>query len=392
MNNHSVIAPRLLPLTALTLVALNLRLALTSVPPVVVNIKEVTGWNDTTLGILTTIPVLCMGVFALVVPRLASRIGRRHTVAIALVMIAIALLARFNEALPWVLYPSAFLAGAGIAFAAGLLPGIVREQMPESVGVATGIWTSTMMFGATIGAALTVPIALALDSWSLALAVWSIPAVIALVVWLIVERGRHHAHPVNMPRLRDLPWRNPLAWSLTAYLTLNSVVFYASVAWLAPSYAERGLSQQASGWYFGTFALAQVIAALLLPPLAHRLGGRRIVLTVVVVLTALAVLLIGMAPNFVPIAVLVLFGMMLGGGFALGLGLLSEYSSSGESSARLTAMAFFVTYGIAAFSPTVAGFIMDAVNNWTVVFTVLAFVALLQLPAIRLLHKDRVVA
>lgn len=392
MNNHSVIAPRLLPLTALTLVALNLRLALTSVPPVVVNIKEVTGWNDTTLGILTTIPVLCMGVFALVVPRLASRIGRRHTVAIALVMIAIALLARFNEALPWVLYPSAFLAGAGIAFAAGLLPGIVREQMPESVGVATGIWTSTMMFGATIGAALTVPIALALDSWSLALAVWSIPAVIALVVWLIVERGRHHAHPVNMPRLRDLPWRNPLAWSLTAYLTLNSVVFYASVAWLAPSYAERGLSQQASGWYFGTFALAQVIAALLLPPLAHRLGGRRIVLTVVVVLTALAVLLIGMAPNFVPIAVLVLFGMMLGGGFALGLGLLSEYSSSGESSARLTAMAFFVTYGIAAFSPTVAGFIMDAVNNWTVVFIVLAFVALLQLPAIRLLHKDRVVA
>jgi MFS transporter, CP family, cyanate transporter len=386
VNNQAVIASRLLPLTALSLVAINLRIAITSIPPVVVNIKEATGWDDTALGLLTTIPVLCMGGFALVVPRLAARIGRRHTVAVAMAFIAVALLSRWNVEWPWLLYPSAFLAGAGIAFAAGLIPGIVREELPDSVGLATGVWTSTMMLGAAIGAALTVPIALALQSWGLALAVWSIPALIALVVWLIIERGKSTHRAAHVTRLRDFPWRNPIAWSLTAYLTLNSVVFYAAVAWLAPSYTERGLSQEISGWYFGVFTLAQVIAALVLPSLAQRWGGRRLVLSGVVILTSLSVLMIGIAPETSPVVVLFIFGASLGGGFALGLGLLSEYSIHAAASARLTAMAFFVTYVVAALSPALAGLLMDTLQSWPVVFTVLAVVALAQLPAVWLLR------
>ena len=382
MNNQPVIANRLLPLTALSLVAINLRIAITSIPPVIVNIKEATGWDDTALGLLTTIPVLCMGVFALVVPRLAARIGRRHTIALAMAFIAVALLSRWNTEWPWLLYPSAFLAGAGIAFAAGLIPGIVREQLPDSVGLATGVWSSTMMFGAAIGAALTVPLAIALNSWGLALAAWALPALIALVVWLIVERGKSVHQPTTVTRLRDFPWRNPVAWSLTAYLTLNSIVFYSAVAWLAPSYTERGLSQELSGWYFGIFTLAQVVAALVLPAIAHRWGGRRLVLSAVVVLTSMSVLLIGLTPELMPIVVLLVFGGSLGGGFALGLGLLSEYSAHAAGSARLTAMAFFVTYVVAALSPALAGFLMDTLQSWPIVFTALAIVALLQLPTI----------
>jgi MFS transporter, CP family, cyanate transporter len=392
VNNRPVNASQLLPLTALSLVAINLRIAITSVPPVVVNIKEATKWDDTALGILTTIPVLCMGLFALLVPRLAARIGRRHTIAVALALIALALVSRWNTDWPWLLYPSAFFAGAGIALAAGLLPGIVREQMPNSVGFATGVWTSFMMFGAAIGAALTVPIALALNSWGWALAVWSIPAIVGLVVWLIAERGRGSHQAVSFPRLADFPWRNPVAWSLTAYLTLNSIVFYSAVAWLAPSYTERGLSQELSGWNFGVFTIAQVIAALTMPTLAHRLGGRRIVLTMVVTLTAVSVLLIGWDPTFLPIVVLLVFGFTLGGGFALGLGLLSEYSSSAAASARLTAMAFFVTYCVAAFSPTIAGFLMDQINDWTAIYFTLAAVAMLQVPTIWLLRRNTSVA
>jgi CP family cyanate transporter-like MFS transporter len=159
-------------------------------------------------------------------------------------------------------------------------------------------------------------------------------------------------------------------------------VFYSAVAWLAPSYTERGLSQELSGWYFGIFTLAQVVAALVLPALAHRWGGRRLVLSAVVVMTSISVLLIGLTPELMPVVVLLVFGGSLGGGFALGLGLLSEYSAHAAGSARLTAMAFFVTYVVAALSPALAGFLMDTLQSWPIVFTALAIVALLQLPTI----------
>jgi CP family cyanate transporter-like MFS transporter len=376
---------------ALALVASNLRIAITSIPPVVVDIKDATGWSDTQLGILTTLPVLCMGAFALIVPRLAARIGRRRMVAIAMALIAIALASRWNEDWTGLLYVSAFASGVGIAFAAGLLPGIVREQMPNSVGAVTGMWTSTMMLGAALGAAFTVPLAVALGSWGWALAVWSIPAIVAFVVWLRVER-RPLGHTVTIVRMRNLPWRNPVAWSLTAYLMLNSIVFYSCVAWIAPSFAERGFTQSVSGWLFGTFTAAQVLAALILPHLVDRTGGRRIWLAGLITLTTCAVLAVGFVPTTLPFVTMIVLGATLGGGFALGLALLSQYSSDAAAAARLTAMAYFFTYTVAGLSPTFAGIIMDSVNSWPVVFSVLAGVAILQLGAIVAFRKGQHVA
>jgi len=367
-------------LTALVMVAVNLRIAITSIPAVVIDIKAATGWNDVALGALTTIPVLCMGAFALVVPRLAQTLGRRRTVALAMILLTVGIGSRILESLPGLLYVSAFLAGVGIALSAGLVPGIVREQLPDSVGVATGLWTSALMLGAAAGAAFTVPIALALNSWSAALAVWAIPAFIALVIWLATERAVNE-RPSVIVRLRDLPWRSSIAWSLTAYLALNSIVFYTAVAWIAPSYAERGRDIESSGWLFGLFTLAQVGAALVLPHLAQR--GRRAILAVVIALATFALLAIGWFPDTLPALAVISLGVGLGGGYAVGVGLLSEYSSDASAAARLTAMAFSVTYLFAAIGPTIAGFVLDTVQSWPAVFTLIAIAAGAQILMIR---------
>lgn len=230
---------------ALVLVAGNLRAAISSVPEVIVDIRAELGWNDVALGALTTIPVLCMGIFALAVPAVSNRFGRSRTVAMALGVLVVALVMRLAGAVPGVLYLSALLAGLGIALAAGLVPGLVREQVPGAVGKATGIWSAVLMLGAGIGGALTVPIAIWTGSWKLALAFWSIPAAVALVGWIIIERpsGGHEPAPGATVRLRALPWRSPTAWALTMFLALNSVIFYSTVAWLAASYDERGWNQ-----------------------------------------------------------------------------------------------------------------------------------------------------
>ena len=362
----------------LVLVAANLRAAISSVPEMIVDIRAELGWNDVALGILTTIPVLCMGVFALAVPAVSNRFGRGRTVAIALSILVFALVMRLWGAVPGVLYLSAFFAGAGIALAAGLVPGIVREQVPGAVGRATGIWSAVLMLGAGIGGALTVPIASWLGSWTVALAFWAIPAAIALIGWLVIERpsGGHEPAPSATVRLRSLPWRNSTAWALTMFLALNSVVFYSVVAWLAASYDERGWDQAAGGGLFGIFLVAQVAAAFILPPLADRLKYRRTLFVLVTLIMTVAFLFIGLAPAFMTVLVLIIGGIGLGGTFALGLVLLSEYAENSAGAARLTAMAFFVSYVLAALGPLLTGVLLQVWDSWPLVYGFLAVVSL----------------
>ena len=368
---------------SLILIAINLRPALTSVPTVVVQIQQEFGWNGATIGLLTTLPVLLMGVFALVVPAIAQRIGRTRTVTLAMVLVTFAVGVRVFAAHSLVLFVSAALAGIGIALATGLVPGIVREQMPHAMGRATGAWTASLMAGAAIASAITVPLALLGGSWQWALAVWAVPAAVALVVWRFAERTSvQHIRPATIIRIRELPWRNRIAWALTAFLTLNSIVFYSSLAWIAPSYAERGWTQSNAGWLFAVFAVAQVLSALTLPALSQRTPYRRTLFAVTIVLTFVALIFIGWLPDFAPPLVLFALGYFLSGGFVMGLGLLSVLAPTAAAAARLTAMTLSVTYLTAASGPLIMGFIFDALQSWTAIFTLLGLAALLQLVAI----------
>ena len=367
-------------ITAVVLVALNLRAVLSSLPTLATQIQETTGWSDSTLGILTTIPVLCMGIMALTVPSLIMHFGRKMLVVIALLTLAISMLIRAIESFSALLFLSAFLAGIGIALIAGVIPGIVREQLPHKLGQATALWTAAMMTSAALGAALTVPIANWLGSWSLSLAFWAIPAFSALGFWLYAERAApSHDRPTALVKLRALPWRNKLAWALALNMTVNSIVFYSAVAWIAPSYVDRGYSQEGAGWLFGLFASAQVISALLLAGLSLKIKYRRTLFSSAIAITGLALLAVGWYPNFSPWVVMFVFGFFISGTFAMLLGLLSEYSQDAPSAARLTAMGFFITYTVAALGPYLSGLLLDAFDSWQLVFSALAVIALSQL-------------
>jgi len=386
--------PPWLLLVTLALVALNLRAVLTAIPPLTLDIQDATGWNDTTIGLLTTLPVVIMGAAALIVPWLAQRIGRPQTVWLALLLLVIASGARLAAGAPIVLFITALLGGLGIALASGLVPAIVREDLPRSTGAATGLWTASMFTGAALAAALTVPIALATGSWQWGLAVWAIPAIAALVLWTIVEspyRREPSDRSAGAISIRSLPWRSPLAWALTAYLAINSIVFYTALAWIAPSLDERGWTAEEGGLLFGLFTASQIVAALTLPWIAQRFPGRRILWTITVVVTTVCLLSLAFTPGLLTALVLFLFGFSNAGGFTIGLSMLSESAADAASSARLTAMAFAVTYLLAAIGPTMAGALLDAAGSWELVYVVLAIVALTQIPVLLPLRKGTVI-
>ena len=379
-------------LAVVVLVAVNLRFALSSLPAVATLIQGETGWSDAFIGALTTVPVLGMGVFALGVPRLAAHIGQRRAVSLALVVMAAGLSLRLVGAVAATLLLSAMLAGLSIAILGGLVPGIVRERLSHSMGLATSVWTAAMFGGAALGAALTLPLSDLMGGWNRALAFWALPAIAALAAWLWLERDQPtRAATVTVVRLRDLPWRDSTAWALTAFMSVNSVVFYSMLAWTAPSYAERGYTPETAGLFFGIFTGSGIIAALTLPAWSHRTQRRRTLFTATVVGCSASLVVIALVPAFAPPLILVALAFTLSGGFAMSLGLLSEYAADAAGSARLTAMAFTITHTLSAFSPFVMGAIMDAVDSWTLVFSLLAIIALLQMPAVFFLRRGRLV-
>jgi CP family cyanate transporter-like MFS transporter len=193
-------------------------------------------------------------------------------------------------------------------------------------------------------------------------------------------------------RIRELPWRNKIAWALALNMTLSGIVYYTSLAWIAPSYEARGWTQENAGWLFGLFTASQVLAAFVLTGLAIRMRHRRALFTFAIGATAVALLAIAWLPEFLPWLMLLILGFFVSGVFAMLLGLLSEYSKDAAGAARLTAMAFFITYTVAAAGPLIAGVLLDHFDSWSMVFTILAGVAALQLltvlPLRRNVHVD----
>jgi CP family cyanate transporter-like MFS transporter len=179
-------------------------------------------------------------------------------------------------------------------------------------------------------------------------------------------------------RIRELPWRDRRAWALTLLSATNSIVFYGTVAWLAPSYVNRGYSQEEAGGLFAVYIVGTIVSALSLPWIGQRVRARRTLVVGIVVIATASLVLIGFAPDMATLPVLAIFGFSLSGSFAIVLSLLSEYGRDAAGSSRLTAMVFFVTYVLAALAPLLLGALVGATASWPLAYSVLALFCLAQ--------------
>ena len=379
----ATVAPSRSVFVALVLVAFNLRTALTSVPTVITDIHATTGYGEAALG------VLAMGALAFVVPGLASRYGPTRVVWFAVGVLALSTVVRLAGAVPGVMPLSAVLAGAAIALAAGCVPGIVRDQLPHRIGLVTSLWTAAMLGGAGLGAGLTVPLSHWLGSWQRALAFWAIPAAIAWVVWTLVERrvGAGASHVRSSTSLRDLPWRDPVAWALTFFMSVNSIVFYSSLAWLAPTFEHSGISQANAGALLGVFSAVGLVAALFFPLQLQRTRYPRGILAVLIIASSVGFFAVALAPTAAPMLWAIVLGLSLSGLFTMGLALISMLSHDGRAAARLTAMVFAVMYLVAAIGPVSSGALLQFTGSWTGLYLALAVISLVPLVAVSQLRR-----
>jgi CP family cyanate transporter-like MFS transporter len=357
----------------MVLLATNLRPAAAAVGPLIDRIKSDTGLSATGAGALTTLPVLCFGALAPLTPVLARRLGERTTAALALIVLVIGTLVRLVPGLGFLFFGTA-LAGAAIAVGNVLLPVLVRGNFPDRVGLLTGMYTTALVGFAALAAGVTVPVADAFGGgWRPGLAVWAVPAAIALVVWApqLARRRPTRADPgAPVTSARSL-LRDPVAWAVTLFFALQSAGFYATLAWLPSVFHSHGLSTSYAGFLLSLSLLVGLIPALTVPSLAARASHQRVFVLVFAALVATGWLGVLLAPTTVPFVWVVILGLGQNAFFPLALTMIVLRGGTVTSTAGLSTMVQTVGYLLAALAPLAIGAVHDISGSWTPALIVL---------------------
>lgn len=360
---------------AVLAVAANLRAPVTVLPPLVPQLEAQLGLSGVSAGLITMLPVLCMGLLAPVGQRLGHRFGNHRAITLAMILLVAGMLLRASGGLS-ALYLGTLLVGAGIAIAGALLPAVVKERFASRAGLMTGVYMGGMSLSAALGALLAVPIVGWLGSWQLSIAVWALPALLSLLVWEGV-RAPSASPRRSEPRAR-LPWRHPTAWVILGYLALQSTQFYTNAAWIPATYEARGWSDADAGVLLTVFAATQGLTGVLVPSLADRVRDNRWLLAPCALFAAAGIGGVALAPDALPYVWMTLIGFGLGGGFGMGLVYLVAYAHDGAASARLTAVAFLFSYSLASLGPVWFGALRDETGGFEAPWLVLLILASLQ--------------
>jgi MFS transporter, CP family, cyanate transporter len=351
-------------LAALFLASLALRPQIIGVGPLLPDIQDDLHEPHAVVGLLGTIPVLCMGLFAPLAPYAAGRVGTRAAIGAAVGLIGCFGLARVLAPGVAALLLLTVPVGIGIAIAGALAPVAVKERFPDRPAFATGIYTTGIQGGSAVSAALAIPLADVFGGWRYALGAFSVTACVLLVAWLVLTSAEpSHVRVARRPP--RLPWSSLHAWVLVALFGLMGVCYYGINAWLPDSYIERGWSDRTAGALLAVLNLAQLVSSISIPWLSDRRGGRRPFLIALAVVFQLALLGLVLLPGAGFLWAL-LVGFTIGAMFPLVLTLPLDMEEQPERVGAVVAMMLGVGYLIAGASPFLLGSVRDATGSFTV--------------------------
>ncbi|MDF9416730.1 MFS transporter [Bacillus altitudinis] len=361
-------------LAALFLAALNLRPIITSVASMMSMIQSDLGVSALTASLLTTLPVLCMGVFAPVATKLSRRFGLERTLFFSIFLITIATGLRGTSQTVTILLMTAFAGGVGISFAGPLLSSFIKKYFPKSPGIVS-VYSISMTVGAALASGLTIPIYLRSEhNLPLALSCWAILGVIAMILWLGLARQNQQADHADVP-LR-LPLRNKKAIQFTLFFGFMSSMFYSLTAWISPIALDFGNSPQYAAMLLTIFTLIQIPVALLVPNIVNRLGKPKLFL----ILCSLSEL-IGLIFLLFPMPILpavIFLGIGAGGLFPLALMLPIIETRTPEEAGTWSAMSQMGGYIMGGFGPFLIGLIFDISGHFqAAIVAMLAIVMLM---------------
>jgi CP family cyanate transporter-like MFS transporter len=352
-------------LAGLFLTALALRPQLVGIGPLLPRIQDDLHVSHAVAGLLGTIPVLCMGLFAPPAAYLSGRLGSRWALAAAIGLIAAFGTLRAVAPQPALVMFLTFGVGAGMGLGNALMPAAVKERFAHRPAFATGIYSVGIVAGAAAASAVAVPFAEVAGGWRSSLLLFSGLAGLLVVAWLVLTR-REAPHRRTDTRPVRLPLRSGLAWQLVVIFGVMSVAYYGFNAWLPDAYVERGWSETKAGVLVGVMNGGQIVPALVVPWLADMWGSRRLYLAVFGFVMSGASLGLVLAPGG-SWAWAALVGVGFGVLFPMVMTLPLDVARRPAEVAAVAGMMLGVGYSVSSVAPFALGGLRDATGSFDAV-------------------------
>lgn len=394
---------RRLVVLGLVLAAVNLRPAVTSLGPLLEEVRADLGMSGTVAGLLTSMPAACFALFGIAAPRLARRWGPGAVVCAGLAAITAGLAIR-----PLVGGTAAFLAAsaltlAGIAVGNVLMPVIVKRWFPDRVGPMTGVYSMALSLGTAVAAAVTVPMTDALGGgWRAGLGVWAALAAVAVLPWPMLARhrggdgdrdrarrttpdpkGGPQAAPTRITRSRT-------AWALAVFFGLQATAAYITMGWMPQVFRDAGVSAPTAGLLLAVTMVMGVPLSFVLPPLAARLRSQGPLVAVLGSFGLAGYAGLWLAPAQGAWVWAVLLGVS-NCSFPLALTMIGMRARTAAGVVRLSAFAQSTGYLLSIPGPLLVGALYQHSGGWDLPIALMAGLMVPQIAAGLLAGRDRTV-
>ncbi|MBS4201671.1 MFS transporter [Bacillus sp. FJAT-49732] len=361
-------------------IASNLRAPLTSVGPLVGLIRDDIHISNTMAGMITTLPLLAFALFSPIVPKLGRKFGVEVVILISIIFLTLGIILRSLSGVA-TLYIGTTVLGLAISVSNVLLPSLIKREFPKRIGLMTGVYSISMNLLGAIASGISVPIAVGLGfGWQGALGIWGILCFVSILFWLPQTKRRNRETTAVHSQTTDSKvnlWRSALAWQVTLFMGLQSMVFYVLIAWLPEILKQQGISSDQSGWLLSIMQLALLPFTFIVPVIAGRMSSQRSLVTITAILLLTGTL--GLVYGSSNLIVLWIIILGIGGGFAFGLSMMffGLRTENAGQAAELSGMAQSVGYLLAAIGPTLFGYLHDATNSWTIPLLILVGASIL---------------
>lgn len=353
------------------LIAINLRPAITSVGPLMGTIRDHVGLENWSVALLTSLPLIAFAMMSPFAPKLGNRLTNEWALATGLLLLMTGIGLR-SISVVFFLFLGTFLAGFGIAICNVLLPSVIKEKFPAKVAVMTSLYTTGMAIFATTASGVSIPLADGLGiGWQLALLLWMIPAILALLIWFVIAKKHRIAREVDMPNMTKQSskgiWQSRQAWQVAMFMGLQSLIFYVTISWLAEIVIDFGMTKLEAGFMVSYVQLLGIPVSFVMPMLAIKLASQSKLILGVNTLYITGLCLLLMQPTYTGIFIAVgLIGIASSSNFALALTFLSIRAKNAKDAAALSGMAQSMGYILAAIGPIIIGYMYDVTKGWTV--------------------------
>ncbi len=347
------------------LIGVSLRTPFTVLPIILGNISQGLEVEVSSLGVLTSLPLLMFTLFSPFSTRLAQKIGLEHLFTYSLFFLTIGSLIRLIN-LP-LLYLGTLMVGASVAVINVLLPSLIQANQPKKIGFLTTLYVTSMGIATALASYLAVPITQA-SSWKGLILLLTLLCLATFLVWLPNHRYNHRLAPQTKQKSQIKVMRNKQVWAIIIFSGFQSLIFYTVMTWLPTMSIHVGLSSHEAGLLTSILSLISIPFSMTIPSLTTSLSTRNRQLMLTLVSLAGVV---GISMLFFPInnfiywlAIHLLIGTATSALFPYLMVNFSLKTSAPEKTAQLSGLSQTGGYILAAFGPTLFGYSFDLFHSW----------------------------